>query len=189
MPDYYSPDGPPPFKQVDCDNLFELLMSKVDKPHEHMHIIAELLCKALQTSSVNNIEYVGGVPMHPDQSRGNKVLSLSRPIIHAGVLGENKCNQYLKISEVPSAGAQGFLIPRKATITGIWAKSRSAANWTIEARRNNVSLTLASATVSGGQGSSLGVDIDLDAGDCLQIFANGDGIAHPVAAVELAWRK
>jgi len=188
MPDYHSPDGPPEFKPVDCDNLFELLMSKVDKPHEHTHIIAELLCKALANSATGAIEYVDGVPMHPDPVRG-KTLSTARPVVIGSAHGRNKCDMYLKIGDVPSAGLQGFLLPRKATITGLWAKSRSAANWTIEARRNGVSLTLASTLVSGGKGSATNVDIDLDAGDVLQIYANGDGIDHPIAAVEIAWRK
>lgn len=188
MPDYHSPDGPSQFKPVDCENLFEVLISKIDKPHEHMHIIAELLCKALDQAQETNIEYVGGVPMLLDPIR-NKTLSLARPIINAGDHGRNKCDQYLKLADVHTAGEQGFLIPRKATITGLWAKSRSVGSWTVEARRNNVSLTLASANITGGQGSATNVDIDLDPGDTLQIFANGDGIDHPIAAVEIAWRK
>ena len=189
MPDYHSPDGPPEFKPVDCDNLFETLMSKVDKPHEHMHIIAELLCKALAGTGNGNIEYVDGIPMHPDPDRG-KTLSLSRPLIQASTHGNSKCNIYLRIGgDVPSAGKQGMLLPRKATITGIWAKSRSTSTWTIEARRNGVSLTLASATITGGKGSATNIDIDLDAGDHLQIYASGMDIDFPTAAVEIAWRK
>ena len=189
MPDYYSPDGPPPFKQVDCDNLFEVLMSKVDKPHEHMHIIAELLCKALHPTLSNLVEFVDGVPMLPDPNRG-KTLSIARALVQAGTHGNNKSNQYLKMGgDIPGAGLQGMLLPRKATITGIWAKSRSTSSWTVEAHRNGVSLSLASALIVSGKGSATNVDIDLDSDDWLQIYASGSGIDHPIAAVEIAWRK
>jgi len=191
MPDYHSPPGPPgpiqpQFKPVDCDNLFEVLMSKIDKPHEYTHIIAELICRSV--TSLTTVEHVDGVPMIQDPNRG-KTLSMARPIIMGTWCGRNICNRYLKIGDVPSINDQGFYLPRKATITGIWGKSRSTGSWTIEARKNGVQLSVANTSISGGTGESSNIDVDLNEGDCLQVYASGTGISHPIGAVEIAWRK
>lgn len=130
---------------------------------------------------------VNGVPMVQDLTRG-KTLSLARPIFQATLSGQNISDRYLKIGEVPTQSLQGMFIPRPATITGLWAKSRSTGNWTIEVRRNGTPISLVGITVSGGSGFDADMDLDLDAGDTLQVFANGSNISHIIAGVELAWR-
>jgi hypothetical protein len=171
-----------------CDDLFEVFLHIIDKPYDYNQLLVKLLCKLVQSTAGGDISFVDGVPMVFDPNR-SKILSLARPPITAGWCAKNVVDRYLAMDQVPSKGAQGFYLPRKATITGIWAKSRSTGTWTVEARRNNVSLTLASTTITGGSGEASNIDIDMDEGDCLQIFASGSGISHPVAAVEIAWRS
>lgn len=186
MPDYHSPDGPPEFKPVDCNNIFEVLFDRVDKPLEYTHIIAELLCKA--TNPTQNIVFVDGVPMIYDPTRG-KTLSIDREVIRAGDFGKGVTNRSLSMDDVPSAGSQGYPVPRPATITGLWAKSRSTSAWIFEVRRNGAAITLANLNVSGGIAYDANLDIDINIGDTLQIFASGTNIQHPIACVEIAWRQ
>jgi len=170
-----------------CDTLFETLLSLIDKPYDRDHLLAKLLCRILSGQLITPIDVVDGVPMFYDPNR-DKNLSFARPIVEAGAHGLNITNRYLKMEDVPSAGEQGFLLPRKATITGMWAKSRSIGNWSLEVRRNGVLLSMANVSIVNGEGSNSNIDIDLNAGDVLQIFAVGTAIAHPIAKVEIAWR-
>jgi len=187
MPDYRSPNGPPPFADVTCDELFEVLVDRIDKPHEYTHIIAELICNALGSAGTN-IEFVDGVPMIPDPNRG-KILSLARPIITAGDFGLGVKDRYLSIEDVPTAGRQGVRLLRPCTITGLSGQSRSTGDWILEIRKNGAAVTVASLNVTGGSADDSNMDIDMDEGDILQVMGIGTGIQHPLAAVELAWRK
>lgn len=83
---------------------------------------------------------------------------------------------------------QGFLIPRPATITGLWAKSRSQQAWTIEVRKNGIPITLVSVPVVTSKGYDGSIDVDLQPGDWIQLFLNGNAVEHPIACCELAWR-
>lgn len=135
------------------------------------------------------ITYVDGVPMVEDSSRSDKVLSLNRPMLAAGHFGNNAIDMYLKIAgAVPTMDESGHYLPRKATITGIWGKSKSTSSWIFEVRRNGVSSVLESVTITGGKGSEPNLDIDLDADDCLQFYLNGTA-DFPQAWIEIAWRQ
>jgi len=89
---------------------------------------------------------------------------------------------------VTMAGAQGFLMPRDATITAMWAKSRSTGSWNVEVRKNGIPITLVSIPVVGSFGSDSTIDVDVYAGDFLQFYLNGTAVDHPIAGVEIAWR-
>jgi hypothetical protein len=170
-----------------CLNLFEDLLSRIDKPYDYNYLIAKILCRLLDTQAQQSIFVVGGVPYFYDPARG-KYLSLARPIIRAGAYGEGVTSRYLRIEDVAASGLQGFFLPRAATVTGLWAKSRSTAPWVVEVRRNGIALTIVSETITGGSGGDANIDMDLDAGDWVQVFALGTNIEHIVAAVEIAWR-
>lgn len=171
-----------------CTELFEFLLHQIDKPYDYNYILAKLLCRLLNASTASTIEYVDGVPMNYDTLR-DKILSLPRPVILSGAYGSGITDRYLKLSGVPSAGSQGYLLPRKATITGLWGNSRSTGLWTLEVRKNNSAITLANVTINGGSGTNAIVNIDVNVNDTLQIFARGNGIQHINAKVEIAWRK
>lgn len=169
-----------------CDELFETLLGLIDKPYDYNQLVAKLLCQALQQSS--QIEFVDGVPMMPDPGRG-KTLSISRSIVRAGDFGQNISDRYLSMDDIPSMNKQGFLLPRPATLTGLWAKSRSTGGWIAEVRRNGVELTVAGISVSGGSGENSNINIDLDEGDVLQIYASGMNVEFPLVKAEIAWRE
>jgi hypothetical protein len=173
----------------EVNNLLEELLRLQDSPYAYNNLIARMLNDLLAFTQQQAIIYDGGVPYTLDPIR-NKFLSLARPVFIAGYQGLGVTNRYLEVpGDVTTMGQQGVLLPRAATITAITAKSRSSGGWLFEVRRNGVNLTVASQAVSVGVGSSPNLNVDLDAGDWLQFFANGTNIGFPVASVELAWRK
>lgn len=169
---------------IDWNTLKEQFDRLIDKPLDYN----ALLTKILQESNAQvTVVLIDGVPMIVDNIRG-KTLSVARPVVQATLFGQNMSQRYLKIGEVPTQSSQGFILPRAATITGLWAKSRSLGNWTIEVRKNGLPVSLVGLAITGGQGLDPEVDFDLDAGDTLQVFANGASMSHIIAGVELAWR-
>jgi len=133
------------------------------------------------------IVWDSGVPYIYDPLR-NKKLSLTRTIISSALYGGSISDSYLRLDGVATMAEQGFLLPRKATITGLWAKSRIGAGWYIEVRKNGVPITVSSVQIIAGSGLDGTIDIDLNQGDWVQLFAQGSAIKHPIAACELAWR-
>ena len=167
---------------IPLQELFEEFNRRIDKPIEFNH----LLTGVIQQISQGSIVWVDGTPYIQDPVRG-KALSLSRPVITSAYFGQNQSSRYLRMDGVTASG-NGFLAPRAGTITALWAKSRDASNWTIEIRRNDSPVVLASAPISGGWGKIDLLDVNFDEGDYLQLFMNGVAIDHPIACFEFAWR-
>jgi hypothetical protein len=170
----------------DCENLFETLLSLIDKPYDYNHLIAKILCELIDLTTSQNIQHIGGVPMLTDPLR-NKLLSVARPSFLFNSFGQVVKNRYLKVGEVPTQSQQGVLITRDATITGISVKSRSTGAWTAEVRKNGGTAAIITQSVSSGEGLNDIIDIDLDAGDHVQMFVNGTA-SHIIASLEIAWR-
>lgn len=172
----------------DAQLLFERLIDRLDKPHEYTREISRVLSQLLYASASQQIVLDNGVPFFYDSGR-DKTLSLTRPVFRAAAHGAHVTNRYLSMDGVPAAGEQGIYMPRDATITALWAKSRSVAAWTLDVRRNGAALTIASIDIIGSASANHQLNIDVEAGDWLQLFLAGTGVEHPIAAVEVAWRK
>lgn len=169
------------------ESVFEELQKRENDPRVYNVYLAKLLDCLIQNQAATIIEWNGGVPYALDPSR-SKQLSLNRPTLSSAYYGRAISNRYLRMDGVTTMSQQGFLCPRDATITGLWAKSRSSAPWSIEIRKNGLPITLVSTSIVGSFGSDMALDVDVDAGDWLQFFASGTNIEHPLAAMEFAWR-
>jgi hypothetical protein len=169
------------------EDFFQRLQNAMKQPEDYNHLLARTLNKICQAVVPDDIVWDDGVPYIHDPVR-DKFISLHRATLTSGFYGRNGKDLYLRMNDVPTAGAQGFYCPRKATITGLWAKSRSGGSWILEVRKNGVPITLVSVTITGGKGGDKNTDIDVDAGDYLQFYLNGTGVAYPIGVVELAWR-
>jgi hypothetical protein len=132
------------------------------------------------------VQWYDGVPYMQDPLR-NKMLSMARMNQDFSYRGLDQSSRYLKIGEVVGS-ANGYLMTRDATITALCARSRSSNNWSIEIRKNDVVTSLSTLSVVGGEGIADTLDVDVNAGDFVQLFINGSGIDHPLAFLELAWR-
>ena len=170
-------------------DLFERMQQLYHIPEDYNHLISKTIADLCDRVAVSTpIIYKDGVMYIEDPDRGNKIMSLARPVFTTGWKGTAIKERYLQMSDVALAGDQGIIMPRKATITGMWAKSRSTGSWTMEVRKNGIPITVVSKVIVGGGSSDPFLDIDLDKDDVLQIYAAGSGIAHPLACVELGWR-
>lgn len=169
-------------------DLFERLCKRIHDPREYSQLIAEVLDLLCQRSSEQEITWQDGIPYIEDPYR-KKFISTFRPNLTTGWYGLNQKNRYLRMAGgVTTGGNAGYLVPRKAVITGLWAKSRSNSPWAIEVRRNNNPITLASVNIIGSFGKDLLLDVDVDEGDFLQFYLAGTGVDHPIASMEMAWR-
>lgn len=165
------------------NKLFETLQNVDGSSQEHYnHVIAKLL----QQLGSSQLYVFGDISYILDPIRG-KYLSTARPQQTFSYFGMNQKSRYLKIGEVVGVG-NGWLMMRKATITGLTIKARNNVNFTIEIRKNDNPALLWSINANAGQGISDMLDIDVEKGDFLQLFINGTAIDHPVAHLELAWR-
>lgn len=174
---------------LNAAELFEKLVDRIDKPIEYSRLISGLLSEIVAQNAAQQIVLIDGVPYNLDTGR-QKLLSLTRPVFQAGAHGLNVTNRYLTADGgVPTAGQQGFYVPRDATITAMWAKSRSTSPWVLEVRKNGANLTTASLSIIGSASANPQLDIDVSAGDWLQLFLVGTGVQHPIAALEMAWRS
>jgi hypothetical protein len=169
---------------VDFDNLFENLMKVADDHHRYNHMLAKILTSLGQ----NNFHLHDGIAYVYDTQRGH-LVSTARMTIHAGKDGLGVTNTSLRIAGIPMQGKQGVLIPRKASITAAYAKSRNNSNWSLEIRRNGNPISICSVPISGGRGSRAGLDVELQEGDWLQLYVAGTNVEHPMASVEIAWRQ
>lgn len=175
-----------PIADASLRRIYEDLINTVDKPHDYAIIISKLYAEIFNNSSAQFITVEDGVSYFFDPIR-QKSLSTARLTVIAGEAGVVS-NRYLAMSGVTGAGDAGFLLPRKATLTGLWAKSRSPANWTIELRRNGALVTVASVPVSFGSGFNRNINIDLDEGDWLQFYVE-NAANQPLSVAEIAWRR
>lgn len=177
-------------REICPENFFEQLQDAEHQKEDYNHLIARTmneLCNFIGSSTLTPLFQSGGVAYYIDVLR-NKKLSTNRASVNGSYYGLNQANRYFKLGDVAMAGSQGFYIPRPATITAMWAKSRSTGTWTVEARRNGSPITLASVSITSSFGTNNVLNFDLDAGDHLQLFLSGTGVDHPIAVCEVAWR-
>lgn len=170
---------------VDITKLFEQLNEAVDSPIEYNSIISKTVSDLI--NNFVSVTWVDGIAYLTEPVSGLNI-STQRPVVTAGQYGLNLSNLYLKIDQVTTMGDQGFYLPRKAVVTGLWAKSRNNQSWQVQLRKNGNPISLASADIVNSFGQETGLSILLDEGDTLQLFASGTKIDHPIAGVEIAWR-
>ena len=124
-----------------------------------------------------------------DATRG-KWLSVDRVQLSASKKGGAN-DVYLRVSDQIATSETGYRIMRDATITALAAQTDGVETWTLRIRKNDSTTDLASLVITaatGGQDTT--INLDLDQGDELQIFADTTGAIHsPVALVEIAWRN
>ena len=149
---------------ISMNELFEELQRRIDTPEAYNSLMSKLFAN-VQSGS---IMWDNGIPYVADPLRG-KQLSLNRANVSAGYYGMNQSHRYLRMEGVTSAG-NGFLLPRKATITAFWAKSRSPGSWAVEIRKNDQITPIATLNVNG-QAFADTLDVDVEAGDFLQLIS------------------
>jgi hypothetical protein len=153
---------------------------------------ADLLLPVETVTPVTNLVagrviVVGNKQYMYDAVRG-KWLSVERRMIEATKAAKAK-DVYLQLGNVASLQT-GHRIPRDGTIVAMAAQTETSSSWTLEVRRNNVITAIATLAVTGTGAHSVATNIDVVAGDRIQIFANTAGVSidAPVSSIEIAWR-
>lgn len=104
---------------------------------------------------------------------------------------KNADGKILPIGE-SSHGGTGYMIPQNATIikVTVWSSGGEATK-AFEIRRNGVATSLKSFSLSGGTYISTNDNVNLNAGDVLQVYVSsaGNKIESPVVTVYLKWRQ
>jgi len=122
-----------------------------------------------------------------DTSR-SKWLSIDRFKPGGGESGKSK-DKYLPVFDGQTLNLTGWRLPRDGTIVGIVAQTRLAATWTLEVRKNGALSAIASLAIAGTTGDHVRTtDVDVDEGDRIQLYANGD-VRDPLVWIEIAWRN
>lgn len=138
---------------------------------------------------------VDGIPYIFDPTR-NKTLSINRETYHFA--HDRADSQYLRSAGLNAPGANsGFEIPNNATIVAFGAHARAGnTSKTFQIRRNNNSVSplvifsfpgIATPNISTSDDT---LNVDIVAGDHLQVFATGPGASSNdvVVWIAVAWR-
>lgn len=155
------------------------------------HILEHEIIGLTTGSSIADLKVVDGRLWVYDNTR-SKWLSADRLTASAGRKGRAK-NSYLRILDGQASNLTGYRLPRKATITAIAAQTRNNETWILRVRKNGNPTDIASlamSNVAGGHDTT--VDVDLDEGDRVQLYADTTsffGISDPFVWVEIAWRE
>lgn len=124
-----------------------------------------------------------------DPTRGGKRLSIDRQVVLYSTDGAVD-GTYLRAGNVINSFA-GWIIPRDGTITAAtYGYISGAATKDFLIRINNATTLNTTNVPSTPATIDSGLDIDVDAGDVLQIFisATGAAINDAFATIEVAWR-
>lgn len=126
-----------------------------------------------------------------DDIRGKWLGSHRIPVI-AGRKGRAK-NAYLRLIDGQASNLTGYRMPRTATIVALTAQTRDNETWILRVRKNGDPTDIASLAITNAAGGhDTAVDIDVEEGDRIQLFAETTsffGIKDPFAWIEIAWRN
>jgi hypothetical protein len=131
-----------------------------------------------------------GVLMVYDNSRSRWLSTvrnfLDFSISHTGL----DADMYMRFGDVVTS-INGYLVKRNATITCITARCGNVANVTFSVRKNGGSPAVSMSLVGEVYKISDNVNVDLDAGDWLQVLMQVDSgvVDYPIVSLEIAWRE
>ncbi len=120
----------------------------------------------------------------------SKWLSVDRSMVGWGRNSGNTSNQYLRQFNGALSNQNGWRMIRDGTITAITAQSNINQTWTLEIRKNDSPIVIASILITNAQGDHDNtINIDFSEGDFLQAYCNGASVDYPQTMIEIAWRK
>ena len=119
------------------------------------------------------------VELYVADTTRNKWLSPAPFVVSAG-RNANATNVYLRGQDGIAMNLSGFVVPYNCTIVAISAKTDGAETWTAEVRKNGSVTVIASLSlVAAASGYTTSTDVDLTAGDVIELYCNGTTIKTP----------
>lgn len=133
----------------------------------------------------------GLLAVYDKSNSRNKWLSVQREhLIFSGRNNASNKDEYLWSNRVNTMQA-GVRLKRKCCLVGLSAQFGASGTADIKIRKNGSTTDLATLSVSAAEGNeSNALNLDLDAGDHLQVYldSSGSNIKTPLVQVELAYR-
>jgi hypothetical protein len=167
----------------DFNKLFERLQEAYgSSTEEYNHIISSIF----NDLGASQIFVFGDIPYIIDPLRG-KYVSVARVQQGFGYYGPNQSSRYLRLESVTSSG-NGYMVMRDGVITGLSTRCRNGVNYQVQIRKNDQETPLFTLNANAGVGVADTLDINVNKGDFLQLYMDGNSIDHPLAFLELAWR-
>lgn len=117
------------------------------------------------------------------------VTGASDMFVSGGRGGSSVTNVYLRGPGGTPMNQSGYVIPFDAKIVALSLASTGVESWTLEVRKNNAPAVIASLVVVGAERAyDDAVDVDISAGDELQLYCNGTNIGAPSGSIILRRR-
>jgi len=134
------------------------------------------------------ISMINNAPAYYDKTR-TKWLGYSRQHVYAsGRDNSNNSNEYMRIGDFTS-NQTGARMLRNMTIFGITAQTNGSETWTARIRKNGVVTNIASLALAAVEGAQdVAVNVDVNAGDEIEVYCDGTNINRPFVTIELAPR-
>lgn len=118
----------------------------------------------------------------------NKMLSISRKTISAGRYSQSVSNEFLRFDDGIPGSSSGKLVKQNATIVSLSGMTGASGPWTLKVFKYGSNIPILTQAISNQAFIFNSLNIDVSAGDVLQLFANGTNIKMPLVELELAWR-
>ncbi|WP_299160609.1 hypothetical protein [uncultured Tenacibaculum sp.] len=135
------------------------------------------------------VDSTDGILYIYDNTR-TKWLSVHRTMVGWGRNSNNTTNEYLRQFNGAQSNNNGWRMIRNGTITAISAQTNINQTWTIEIRKNDVTTVITSLTMTSVQGNHNNtINVNVNEGDFIQAYCNGNSIDFPQVLIEIAWRK
>jgi len=122
-----------------------------------------------------------------DSSR-NKLLSISRKVISAGRYSKAVSNEFLRFDDGIPGSSSGKILKLNGTIVSLSGMTSISGPWTLKVFKYGSNIPILTQAISNQAFTFNSLNIDVNAGDVLQLFANGNNIQMPLVEIEIAWR-
>lgn len=131
----------------------------------------------------------GQLAIYDKSNSRNKFLSVSRQYVTFGGRDSTKTtNEYMRNALFTSNESSTRLM-QNATLVGISTTTAEAETWIARVRRNGVVTNLYSKSMTASTGTQdVTLNVDLDAGDVVQVYCEGTDINRPLVVLEFAYR-
>ena len=134
----------------------------------------------------------GQLAVYDKSNSRNKFLSVARYLaVFSGRDHDANKDEYLRTNGAFVSNKTGFRVAQACTIVGITLESAGATAWTARVRKNYLAANIASKATGGAQGvQDISLNVDLLAGDTIQVFLDSAGvhIDRPNVIVEYAYK-
>ena len=121
-------------------------------------------------------------------SARDKLLSIARYTFSAGRYSKTVKNEYLRFDDGVPGTASGKIVKYDATIVGIGGMTQTSGSWRLKVFKYGSFTPIINLLITNQAFIYNNLNVDVNAGDVLQFYAEGNNIKMPLVELEFAWR-